>query len=178
MHGAREPSLIISRGSHAAFLLDELAEATSLVRSTVPPTPAYAWPLLRKRIGAEVVVKHENHATGALKVRGRLVYFGGLRRSGQMPKGAVTATRRNHGQSIAVASARHGIPFVIVVPKGNSNNARRSAFYGAIQALEACLAPGTPAITFRYYNKPAVAGARLLKGKASSSKIRSPTTPR
>ena len=104
--------------------LDELAEATSLVRSTVPPTPAYAWPLLRKRIVAEVVVKHENHAlTGALKVRGRLVYFGGFRRSGQMPKGAVTATRVNNGQSLAAASARHGIPFVIVVPKGNSNSA-------------------------------------------------------
>ena len=134
------------------FSLDELAEATSLVRSTVPPTPAYAWPLLRKRIGAEVVVKHENHAlTGALKVRGKLVYFGGLRRSGQMPKGAVTATRGNHGQSIAAASARHGIPFVIVVPKGNSNNASRSCIlWSRYKALEACLAPGTPAIPLRY----------------------------
>ena len=43
------------------FTLDELAAAATIVRSVVPPTPAYAWPLLAKRIGAEVVVKHENH---------------------------------------------------------------------------------------------------------------------
>ena len=92
------------------FSLDELAEAAVLVKSTVPPTPAYAWPLLPKRIGAEVVVKHENHAlTGAFKVRGGLVYFDALRRAGQMPKGAVTATRGNHGQSVAAATARHGV---------------------------------------------------------------------
>ena len=113
------------------FSLDDLAEAAAFVRSTVPPTPAYAWPLLRKRIGTEVVVKHENHAlTGAFKLRGGLVYFDALRRSGQIPKGAVTATRGNHGQSVAAAAARHGIPSVIVVPKGNSveKNAAMAAF--------------------------------------------------
>lgn len=113
------------------FSLNDLAEAAALVRSTMPPTPAYAWPLLRKRIGTEVVVKHENHAlTGAFKVRGGLVYFDALCRSGQMPNGAVTATRGNHGQSVAAAAARHGIPSVIVVPKGNSveKNAAMAAF--------------------------------------------------
>ncbi len=97
----------------------------------MPPTPAYAWPLLRQRIGAEIIVKHENHAlTGAFKVRGGLVYFDALRSSGQMPIGAVTATRGNHGQSVAAAAARHGVPSVIVVPKGNSveKNAAMAAF--------------------------------------------------
>lgn len=113
------------------FSLDELADAAALVRSVVSPTPAYAWPLLRQRIGAEIVVKHENHAlTGAFKVRGGLVYFDALRNSGRMPKGAVTATRGNHGQSVAAAAARHGVPSVIVVPKGNSveKNAAMAAF--------------------------------------------------
>ena len=113
------------------FSLDELANAAALVKRVVPPTPAYAWPLLRKRIGAEIIVKHENHAlTGAFKLRGGLVYFDALRRSGQMPKGAVTATRGNHGQSVAAAAARHGIPSVVVVPQGNSveKNAALAAF--------------------------------------------------
>ncbi len=50
------------------FGLDELADAAAIVRRVVPPTPAYAWPLLAKAIGAEVVVKHENHTpTGSSK---------------------------------------------------------------------------------------------------------------
>ena len=35
----------------------------------------YAWPLLQRRTGAEVWVKHENHLpTGAFKVRGGVVF--------------------------------------------------------------------------------------------------------
>ena len=113
------------------FSLDDLHAATAIVRTFVPPTPAYAWPLLRKRTGVELVVKHENHApTGAFKARGGLVYVDALRRAGRMPKGLVTATRGNHGQSIAVAAARNGIPCVVVVPKGNSaeKNAAMAGF--------------------------------------------------
>jgi threonine dehydratase len=103
------------------FTLDELEAATAIVRSTVPPTPAYVWPLLSRRAGATVVVKHENHTpTGAFKARGGLVYLDALRRAGQLPPGIVTATRGNHGQSVAMAAARHGIPAVVVVPEGNS----------------------------------------------------------
>jgi threonine dehydratase len=117
------------------FTLDELAAATAVVRTLVPPTPAYAWPLLAKRTGAEVVVKHENHTpTGSFKARGALTYFDAMHRAGRMPKGVVTATRGNHGQSIAIAAARHGIPAVIVVPEGNSaeKNAAMEAFGGEL----------------------------------------------
>jgi threonine dehydratase len=103
------------------FTLDELHEAAASIRTIVPPTPAYAWPLLAKRVGASVVVKHENHTpVGAFKVRGGLVYVDALRRAAPNLKGLVTATRGNHGQSIALAAARHKIPVVIVVPEGNS----------------------------------------------------------
>jgi threonine dehydratase len=103
------------------FSLDELAEATAVVRTFVPPTAAYAWPLLRRRTGVEVVVKHENHTpTGAFKARGVLVYLDALGKADRLPKGVVSATRGNHGQSVAVAAARNGIPAVIVVPIGNS----------------------------------------------------------
>lgn len=113
------------------FSLDQLADAAEVVRRFVPPTPAYAWPLLKKRTGVEVFVKHENHTpAGAFKIRGGLVYFDALARAGRLPKGAVTATRGNHGQSVAAAATHHGIPSVIVVPEGNSveKNAAMAAF--------------------------------------------------
>jgi threonine dehydratase len=103
------------------FSLDDLNAAVALVRTVVPPTPAYAWPLLRARTGVEVVVKHENHTpTGAFKARGAIVYVDALRRAGRLPPGLVTATRGNHGQSVALAAARVGVPVTIVVPEGNS----------------------------------------------------------
>jgi threonine dehydratase len=107
--------------SRMLFTIDELEAATAIVRSYVPPTPAHAWPLLSQRTGASVLVKHENHApTGAFKARGGLVYLDALRRAGRMPAGLVTATRGNHGQSVALAAARNGIPAIVVVPEGNS----------------------------------------------------------
>lgn len=113
------------------FTLDELAATAAIVRGVVPPTPAYAWPLLAKTIGAEVVVKHENHTpTGSFKARGGLAYVDALLRAGPRPQGFVTATRGNHGQSVAAAAVRNGIPAVIVVPAGNSSekNAAMAAF--------------------------------------------------
>jgi threonine dehydratase len=117
------------------FNLDELAAAAETVRSFIPPTPTYAWPLLAKRTGAEVIVKHENHTpTGSFKARGGLAYVDALCRAGAGPKGLVTATRGNHGQSVALAAARNGIPCVIVVPEGNSpeKNAAMEAFGGQL----------------------------------------------
>lgn len=116
------------------FTLDDLNDATKIVRSLVPATPAYAWPLLKQRLGMEVVVKHENHTpTGSFKARGGLVYVDSLRRNG-LPPGLVTATRGNHGQSVAIAAARNGLPCLIVVPEGNSTekNAAMAAFGGEV----------------------------------------------
>jgi threonine dehydratase len=117
------------------FTLDELAAATATVRSYVPPTPAYTWPLLAERVGATVIVKHENHTpTGSFKARGGLVYVDALCRADRGLKGLVTATRGNHGQSVALAAARNSMPVVIVVPEGNSRekNAAMQAFGGEL----------------------------------------------
>ena len=71
-------------------------------------------------MGTAVWVKHENHTpVGAFKLRGGLVYFDELARTGK-PAGVVTATRGNHGQSIGFAARRYGISAAIVVPHGNS----------------------------------------------------------
>jgi threonine dehydratase len=113
------------------FTIDELEAATTIVRTLVPQTPAYAWPLLCNRLGAEVIVKHENHTpAGSFKARGGMVYVDALRRQGPLPNGLVTATRGNHGQSVAIAAIRNGLPCIVVVPEGNSTekNAAMRAF--------------------------------------------------
>jgi threonine dehydratase len=104
-----------------AFDMTELEQAAELVHRVLPPTPQYVWPKLNRRSGCSVWVKHENHTpTGAFKVRGGLVYLDRLRRAGPDTQGVISATRGNHGQSIAFAAARAGIPATIYVPRGNS----------------------------------------------------------
>jgi threonine dehydratase len=109
------------------FDLAELEQAHEMVRQAVPPTPAHAWPLLAERLGTEVVVKHENHTpTGAFKVRGGLTYVGRLKRERPDTPGLISATRGNHGQSVAFAGRRHGLPVTIYVPHGNSVEKNRA----------------------------------------------------
>ena len=104
-----------------AFDLDDLARATAIVRRHVPPTPQYEWPLLNEIAGSAVVVKHENHTpVGAFKVRGGLVYLDRLVRERPDVAGVVSATRGNHGQSLAFAGRVHGRSVTIFVPHGNS----------------------------------------------------------
>jgi threonine dehydratase len=113
------------------FSLADLEAASDLVHAHMPPTPQYAWPLLARRTGVEVWVKHENHTPiGAFKVRGGLVYMTELKRSGENPAGVITATRGNHGQSIARAASAVGLASTILVPHGNSveKNAAMRAF--------------------------------------------------
>src|SRR5471030_139170 len=106
---------------HAMFDLDSLRQAAQAIRPVVPATPQYAWPRLAERLGAEVWVKHENHApTGAFKVRGGMIYVQGLLARKPEVAGIVTATRGNHGQSLATAARNAGLPIIIVVPIGNS----------------------------------------------------------
>ncbi len=101
--------------------LAAIEAAGELVHSAIGSTPQLNWPLLSKRCGAEVWVKHENHnPTGAFKIRGGLTYMDALKRSEPETKGVVCATRGNHGQSIATAANRFGLQAVIVVPHGNS----------------------------------------------------------
>jgi threonine dehydratase len=117
------------------FDLPELESAAQLVHRTVPPTLQYAWPLLAKRTGCEVWVKHENHTPAcAFKVRGGIVYMDNLKRSRATVTGVISATRGNHGQSIAFSASRAGIPATIYVPRGNSTdqNTAMRAFGAAV----------------------------------------------
>ena len=101
----------------------ELDAAAALVHSVMPPTPQLSWPLLNQRAGCEVWVKHENHtATGAFKIRGGIVMLDALKRANPKLTGIISATRGNHGQSLAWSGRRHGVRTVIVVPHGNSRD--------------------------------------------------------
>ena len=101
--------------------LSELQAAQELVSRYMPPTPQFSWPLLSREAGCELWTKHENHTpTGAFKIRGGLVYLDWLRREHPEVTGVITATRGNHGQSIAFAARQFGLKAVIVVPLGNS----------------------------------------------------------
>ena len=103
------------------FNTGQVANAMETVHAVMPPTPQYAWPLLRERLGFTVWVKHENHTpTGAFKVRGGLTYFETLRHEQPQVSGVVSATRGNHGQSVGLAARRYGLAATIVVPRGNS----------------------------------------------------------
>jgi threonine dehydratase len=113
------------------FTLSDIEAALPVVRSAVPATPQYAWPLLKAATGVDVVVKHENHTPiGAFKVRGGLVYVDRLKRARPNIAGIVSATTGNHGQSLAFAGHRLGLAVTIVVPLGNSpdKNAAMRAF--------------------------------------------------
>ena len=103
------------------FSLEQMRKAHEAVLRALRPTAAFSWPLLAARLGAEVVVKHENHQpTGAFKVRGGLTFVEALMRREPQAKGLVSATRGNHGASLAFAGRRFGLSVTIVVPHGNS----------------------------------------------------------
>ena len=88
-----------------------LERAAQIVQSVMPPTPQLSWPLLNARAGCEVWVKHENHtATGAFKIRGGIVMLDALKRADPNLRGVISATRGNHGQSIAWSARRSNWP--------------------------------------------------------------------
>jgi threonine dehydratase len=101
------------------------------------PTPQYNWPLLSRRLGTNVWVKHENHTPiGAFKIRGGLVYFHHLAQERDRPKGVISATRGNHGQSIGFAARRYAIPATIVVPFGNSREKNAAMIALGVDLIE------------------------------------------
>ncbi|MFH1804550.1 MAG: threonine dehydratase [Pseudomonadota bacterium] len=98
-----------------------LIEATEFVHRHIPPTPTIRWPLLDRETGLSLYVKHENHTRlGAFKLRGGLTFLRYLRSSVEIGSGIVSATRGNHGQSLAHAASLFGMRAMIVVPRGNS----------------------------------------------------------
>ncbi len=123
---------------NAMFTLTDLERAERLVHAVLPATAQHRWPLLAERLGADVVVKHENHqVTGAFKVRGGLVYVDRMKHERPHVAGLVSATRGNHGQSIAFAGRRQDVPVTIFVPRGNSVEKNRAMRAFGAEVIEA-----------------------------------------
>jgi threonine dehydratase len=109
------------------FNLKQLEQAAAIVHKTIRPTLQHNWPQLCQSTGCDVWVKHENHTpTTAFKVRGGMHLLHQISRSPDRPKGLISATRGNHGQSLAFAGSRADIPVSIVVPENNNQDQNRA----------------------------------------------------
>ncbi|MGH9838895.1 MAG: threonine ammonia-lyase, partial [Blastocatellia bacterium] len=124
--------MVSSKDFQAAVSLDQIRHAREVVYRTLKPSPLGEYPLLDNELDARVFLKHENHLpTGAFKVRGGLNFMHHFAHE-RTHQGVITATRGNHGQSVALAARLHDIPATIVVPFGNNpekNEAMKA--YGA-----------------------------------------------
>jgi threonine dehydratase len=99
--------------------LSDVLKAKRLVYRTLRPTPLLQHALLGAETGLDLFVKHENHnPTNAFKVRGGLNLVGSL--SAEERRGVITASTGNHGQSIALACRREGVPCTVAVPERNN----------------------------------------------------------
>lgn len=111
--------------------LDDINAARAVVASHMVSTPVIRWPLLAARTGTEIRVKHENHTPiGAFKIRGGLNFMAKLKQAEPDCPGVITATRGNHGQSVALAASKAGLKATVLVPFGNNpeKNAAMKAF--------------------------------------------------
>jgi threonine dehydratase len=97
--------------------LADVLEARRRISPHLRPTPLFGYASLDELLGAEVVVKHENHQpVGAFKVRGGVNLISQLSQE-ERERGVITASTGNHGQSIAYAARLFGVPATICVPE-------------------------------------------------------------
>ena len=108
--------------------LSDVRSARERISRVLKPTPLMRHTLLGVESGLDISIKHENHnPTGSFKIRGGLNLIARL--SADERRGVVTATTGNHGQSIAFACQREGVPCTIVVPI-NNNPEKNAAMRG------------------------------------------------
>jgi threonine dehydratase len=97
--------------------LADVLEARRRISPYLRPTPLYGYAALDELLGAEVLVKHENHQpVGAFKVRGGVNLVSQLSAE-ERERGLIAASTGNHGQSIAYAARLFGVEATICVPE-------------------------------------------------------------
>ncbi len=114
--------------------LADVRLARTVLSGVIRPTLLFRHPLLVEETGLEIYIKHENHnPTGAFKVRGGLNLIASLD-ANERRSGVITASTGNHGQSIAFAAQRAGIPCTVAVPVRNNpdKNATMRAFGASV----------------------------------------------
>ena len=115
----------------------DVTAARERLRAHLPVSPALAYPLLDQLVGhgIRVWVKHENHLpVNTFKVRNGTSALTALAARDPVAarRGVAAASTGNHGQGLAWAGARLGIPVTICVPEGNNPDKNASIrSYGA-----------------------------------------------
>lgn len=100
--------------------LDDVYAAREVVAKKLAPTPLVSHPVLSELLGCEAHVKLENsQSIGSFKIRGGLALLEDMSDSDRIA-GLVTATRGNHGQSLALAAHMYGASCTIFVPEDNN----------------------------------------------------------
>ena len=103
----------------------------------MPPTPQIEWPILSAESGVNTLVKHENHTPiGAFKLRGGITFVEAMKSTNPHAKGIVTATRGNHGQSIARAATSANLVAKVLVPFGNSKEKNMAMQHFGAELME------------------------------------------
>lgn len=98
----------------------DVLRARQVVYKYLNRTPLHSYPGLSDLVGAEVLLKHENHhALGAFKVRGGVNFMAHLSDE-ERGRGVITASTGNHGQSIAYAGKVFGVKTVVVLPEASN----------------------------------------------------------
>ena len=97
--------------------LDDIRAARTFIAQHLPtPTPLVASDALSELLGLEVRLKLESMLpTSAFKVRGGVNLIG---RDLTARAGVMAASTGNHGQSLAWAGRRFGVPVTVFVPRG------------------------------------------------------------
>jgi len=97
--------------------LADVLDARRRIAPYLRPTPLYGYGALDELVGANVLVKHENHQpVGAFKVRGGVNLVSRLG-DDERARGVIAASTGNHGQSIAYAARLFGVRATICVPE-------------------------------------------------------------
>ena len=97
-------------------------EARARIAPFLQRTPLRSYAELDAAVGhgIRVLVKHENHLpTNSFKVRNGLAAVTALN-ADERRRGVVCGSRGNHGQGVAFAGSRLGVPVTVVVPFGNN----------------------------------------------------------
>ncbi len=104
------------------IIFPDVLAAHARLAAHLAPSPVRHYPLLDALVGhgIRVLVKHENHLpVNTFKVRNATSALTALS-ADQAKRGVAAATTGNHGQGLAWAGARLGVPVTICVPERNN----------------------------------------------------------
>jgi threo-3-hydroxy-L-aspartate ammonia-lyase len=108
--------LVDFEAAEPALGRDAVLEAARFLEGQVVRTPVLRSAALDALAGAEVWLKaeHQQHV-GAFKARGALCAVGRLPAS-ERDRGVITYSSGNHGQAVALAARRYGVPATVTMP--------------------------------------------------------------